>query len=149
MDTTTVTPDPIVLEGKDIFSVAFLESGLAYKATTQRGKDKKTYSRYQHLNTVFTVPDENPFNLDFKTGQVKSIILIPGKASITTQDEAGEDVVTERDTLAFSNHINRAQWAGLQQDRLDEAKVESMIARYAHLATAPVTMDLLNELENA
>jgi hypothetical protein len=145
----TDTAPIIVLEGKDIYQVAFLESGLSYNLNTKRGKDNKTFSRYQRNNIVFTVNDEHPFNADFKAGQIKSITLVPSKAEIKSVDSEGNELTTERDTLAFSTCINRAQWNAMQEDRLSDAKIDSMIARYQHLATAPVTDALLAELTSS
>lgn len=146
---TELTTAPIVLEGKDIYSVAFLEGNLAYKAITQRGKDKKTYSRYQMNNVVFTVPTEHPFNLDFANGQIKSITLIPGVAPISNIDDAGVETFVDRATLAFSTCINRAQWNAMQADRVLDASVDFKVARYAHLASATtaITAEHLAELE--
>lgn len=139
---------PIVLENKDIYSVAFVEKGLKYKKG-QRNKDGKTFTRYSRNGIAFSIPDEHPFNADFASGKVESITLIPGTADIERVDSEGNKSTVTVDTLNFASYINTEQMSAVQNRMLQNAKVNSMIKRYEHLATAPVTADLLNELENA
>jgi hypothetical protein len=147
-ETASAEIKDILLEGQSVYGVQFVEAGLSYKKG-QRKEDKKTYSRYTYKGIAFSVPTEHPFNLDFLNGQVKSLNLLGETRDITTQDENGNDVVTPRETLQFSAYLNRSQWKALQEDRMDDAKVEATIARYAHFAKAPITADFLNELAKA
>lgn len=142
---TTATDNSILLEGQNIYNVQFVEAGLPYKKG-QRFKDKKTYSRYTYKGIAFSVPTEHPFNADFGNGQVKTITLLPGNTTLDRIDDDGNSNPTDVPTLDFSAYLNRIQWKGLQEDRMEEAKVESTIARYAYLATAPVTPEMLVEL---
>lgn len=139
---------PIKLSGEQLFEVSILSENIPYK-NGQRAKDKKTYSQFKYENTVFTVPSDNPFCVAFNAGEVKSIKLMEGTRDVTTQDDNGDDVVTTVKQLEFDSFVSRAQYNNLQQDRMLDAKVDATIARYQHLATAPVTNDLLAELENA
>ena len=140
--------EPIKLQDENVYEVAFIESGRKYKDGSQRAKDGKTFSRYQRNNTVFTVPDEHPFNDDFKNGRVKSITLVPGVATVDRVDDNGVATSVDIDTLSFSTYINKAQWNSLRDEKLADAKVEAQIKRYNHLATTPVSAEMLSELEN-
>lgn len=139
---------PIKLTGEQLFEISILSENNPYK-NGQRAKDKKTYSQFKYETTVFTVPTDNPFCVAFNAGDVKSVKLMEGTRDVTTQDDNGDDVVTTVKQLEFDSFVSRAQYNNLQQDRMLDAKVDATIARYQHLATAPVTNELLAELENA
>ena len=141
-------PTPIKLTGEQLCEVSVISENNPYK-NGQRAKDKKTYSQFKYETTVFTVPTDNPFCKAFTDGEVKSIKLMDGTREITTQDDNGDDVVTTVRQLEFDSFVSRAQYNNLQQDRMLDAKVDATIARFQHLATAPITNDLLAELENA
>lgn len=139
----------IKLLGADVFEISLIDSANKFKASTQKGKDGKTYSRYRFDSKVFTVDNDNPFVADFIAGNVKSVKLASSERESEDVDDKGEVTITMVPTLAFDAYISRAQHNSIQQDRMLDAKVDATIARYQHLATAPVTMELLNELENA
>ena len=139
---------PIKLSGEQLFEVSIVSENNPYK-NGQRAKDKKTFSQFKFENTVFTVPSDNPFCTAFNAGEVKSIKLLDGMRDKTTIDDAGEEVITSVRQLEFDSFVSRAQYNSLQADRVLDAGVEFKIKRYEHLATAPITNDLLAELENA
>ena len=141
-------PTPIKLTGEQLFEISILSENNPYK-NGQRAKDKKTYSQFKYESTVFTVPSDNPFCVAFNTGDVKSVKLMEGTRDVTTQDDNGNDVITTVRQLEFDSFVSRAQYNNLQADRVLDAGVEFKIARFQHLATAPVTKELLAELENA
>jgi hypothetical protein len=139
---------PIKLSGEQLFEVSIVSENNPYK-NGQRAKDKKTFSQFKFENTVFTVPTDNPFCTAFNSGEVKSIKLIDGtREKVVVDAEGNEETVTVRQ-LEFDSFVSRAQYNSLQADRVLDAGVEFKIARYQHLATAPITNDLLAELENA
>jgi hypothetical protein len=140
--------EPIKLQDESVYEVAFVQSGLKYKKG-QRAKDGKTFTRYQRNNVVFSVPDDHPFNTDFKSGNVKSITLIPGTSTIDRVDDDGNVTATEIDTLNFSTYINKMQWSSLRDEKLEDARVNSQIKRYETLAVAPASDELINSLMNA
>ena len=140
--------EPIKLQDESVYEVAFIESGLKYKKG-QRAKDNKTFTRYQRNNVAFSVPDDHPFNADFKSGNVKSITLIPGTATVDRVDNEGNVTATEVATLNFSTYINKMQWSSLRNEKLEDARVESQIKRYETLAVAPASDELINNLMNA
>ena len=141
-------PTPLKLTGEQLCEVSVISENNLYK-NGQRAKDKKTFSQFKFENTVFTVPTDNPFCKAFADGEVKSIKLMDGtREKITVDAEGNEETVTVRQ-LEFDSFVSRAQYNNLQQDRMLDAKVDATIARYQHLATAPMTNDLLAELENA
>jgi len=141
-------PTPIKLTGEQLCEVSIVSENNPYK-NGQRAKDKKTYSQFKFESTVFTVPTDNPFCTAFANGEVKSIKLMDGTRDVTTQDDNGDDVITTVRQLEFDSFVSRAQYNNLQQDRVLDASVEFKIARFQHLATAPVTKELLAELESA
>lgn len=139
---------PIKLSGEQLFEVSIVSENNPYR-NGQRAKDKKTFSQFKFENTVFTVPTDNPFCKAFADGEVKSIKLIDGtREKVVVDAEGNEETVTVRQ-LEFDSFVSRAQYNSLQADRVLDAGVEFKIARYQHLATAPITNDLLAELENA
>ena len=141
-------PTPLKLTGEQLFEVSIVSENNPYK-NGQRAKDKKTFSQFKFENTVFTVPTDNPFCKAFADGEVKSIKLIDGtREKVIVDAEGNEETVTVRQ-LEFDSFVSRAQYNSLQQDRVLDAGVEFKIKRYEHLATAPMTNDLLAELENA
>ena len=137
--------EPIKLQDAEVYEVAFIESNLPYKKG-QRAKDKKTFTRYQRNNVAFSVPDDHPFNADFKSGNVKSITLIPGTATVDRVDSDGNVTATEVATLNFSTYINKMQWASLRNEKLEDARVESQIKRYETLATTEISDELMEKL---
>ena len=141
--------EPIKLTPEQVVEISVIDHKNLYKSG-QRAKDKKTFSRYRYNGMVFTVDSENPFNEAFTAGQVRSVKLLPGEREVTTVDDAtGEEVKSSVPTLSFDNFISRAQYNALQQDRVRDAGIECKIARYQHLATTPITAELLSELESA
>jgi hypothetical protein len=140
---------PIKLAGEQLFEISLIDSANKFKASTQKGKDGKTFSRYRYEQTIFTVDNDNPFVADFIAGNVKAVKLIEGERDVENVDDAGEITISTVKSLAFDSYVSRAQYNSLQQDRMLDAKVDATIARFQHLATAPVTSDLLAELENA
>lgn len=138
----------IKLTGEQLFEVSVVSENNPYK-NGQRAKDKKTFSQFKFEGVIFTVPDENPFCKAFNSGEVKSIKLLDGtRDKVLIADDGTEETVTVRQ-LEFDSFVSRSQYNSLQADRVLDAGVEFKIARYQHLATAPITADLLNELENA
>ncbi len=138
----------IKLTGEQLFEVSVVSEGNLYK-NGQRAKDGKTFSQFKYEGTVFTVPTDNPFCTAFTKGDVKSIKLLDGTREKITVDAEGEEVTVTVRQLEFDSFVSRAQYNSLQQDKILDAEVDYKIKRYSHLATAPVTTDLLNELQNA
>jgi len=137
--------EPIKLQDESVYEVAFVQSGLKYQKG-QRAKEGKTFTRYQRNNVVFSVPDDHPFNADFKSGNVKSITLIPGTATVDRVDSDGNVTATEVATLNFSTYINKMQWSSLRNEKLEDARVESQIKRYETLATTEISDELMEKL---
>ena len=138
----------IKLTPEQVLEVSAIDHNNVYK-NGQRAKDKKTYSRFKFEGKVFAVPSDNPFVQAYNDGQVKTIKLMQGSRDVVSVDDKGVEISTETPTLEFDSFVSRAQYNAIQADRVLDAGVEFKIARYQHLATAPVTMDLLNELESA
>lgn len=147
-ETVVAKDSAIELVGKDIYSIAFVESGIPYK-TGKRNEKGKTFTRYTRNNIAFAIPDEHPFNKDFANGQVKSVILTQGKSVIDRVDDEGKDVPTEIATLNFASYINKAQWNTIRDEELEDAKAEFAIARFKKLKSEPVSADFLNALMGA
>lgn len=141
MDAIKLTPEQVV-------EISVIDHKNPYK-NGQRAKDKKTFSRYRYNGVVFTVDTDNPFNDAFTAGQVRSVKLLPGQRDVISVDDAGAEIKSSVPTLAFDNFISRTQYNALQQDRVVDAGIEYKIARYQHLATTPITAELLSELEAA
>jgi hypothetical protein len=141
-------PTPIKLTGEQLCEVSIVSENNPYK-NGQRAKDKKTYSQFKFESTVFTVPSDNPFCKAFNDGEVKSIKLMDGTRDVSNVDESGNETITQVRQLEFDSFVSRAQYNNLQADRVLDASVEYKIKRFEHLATAPITNDLLAELENA
>ena len=139
---------PIKLSGEQLFEISAISHNNPYK-NGQRAKDKKTFSQFKFESTVFTVPTDNPFIKAFDAGDVKSIKLMDGMRDVSNIDDQGNETITQVRQLEFDSFVSRAQYNALQQDRVLDAGVEFKIKRYEHLATAPITAELLTELENA
>jgi hypothetical protein len=132
----------IKLMDEQVDEISMIDSNNKYKATTQKGKDGKTFSRFRYNQMVFTVDNDSPFVADFSAGNINSVKLIEGSREVVTVDSDGNEQTNTVPTLTFDSHVSFKQ-----TERRAEHKAK--IARYAHLATAPVTSDLLNELQNA
>jgi hypothetical protein len=140
----------IKLSPEQVLEISAIDHNNPYK-NGQRAKDKKTFSRYKFEGTVFSVPSDNPFVQAFEKGEVKFVKLIQSTREKKGIDNEGEEIITTVDSFEFDSFISRAQFNNLQADRVLDAGVEFKIARYQHLATAPVvvTAETLAELENA
>lgn len=138
----------IKLSPEQVLEISVIDHNNAYK-NGQRAKDKKTFSRFKFDSVVFSVPTDNPFVQAFIEGQVKTVKLNEGEREVSSVNDEGVETKSTVKSLEFDSFISRAQYNALQADRVLDAGVEYKIARYAHLATAPVTADLLAELENA
>ena len=132
----------IKLIDEQVEEVSMIDSNNKYKPTTQKGKDGKTFSRFRYNQIMFTVDNDSPFVADFNEGNISSIKLVEGTREVVSVDSEGNEQTTIVPTITFDSHGNFKQ-----AERRAEHKAK--IARYAHLATAPVTSDLLNELANA
>jgi len=140
----------IKLSPEQVLEISAIDHNNKYK-NGQRAKDNKTFSRYKFEGIVFSVPTDNPFVVAFEKGEVKFVKLIQSTREKKSVDNEGEEVISTVDSFEFDSFISRAQYNNLQSDRVLDAGVEFKIARYQHLATAPVaiTADTLAELENA
>ena len=138
----------IKLSPEQVLEISVIDHNNAYK-NGQRAKDKKTFSRFKFDGVVFSVPTDNPFVQAFIDGGVKTVKLIEGEREVKSVDDSGVEKLDLVKSLEFDSFVSRAQYNALQQDRVVDAGVEYKIARYAHLATAPVTKELLSELETA
>lgn len=145
VDSSTPT---IELVGKDIYSISFVESGIAYK-TGKRSEKGKMFTRYTRNNVAFAIPDEHPFNMDFANGQVKSVILTEGTTEIDRVDDNGDSNTVKIPTIQFASYINKMQWATLRDEELADAKSEFAIARFRKLKSEPVSAEFLNALMGA
>ena len=140
---------PIKLQGAQVLEISPIEHNLPFAANTNKGKAGKTYSRFRYDGILFTVDTDNPFVADFIAGNVKTAKLMDTEREVDTTDADG--VVTKESirSIDFDSYISRAQWKALQQDDVDDAKVAFQIGRLKQLETAPVTEDLLAQLQNA
>jgi hypothetical protein len=130
---------PIKLTDTLVDEISIIDTNNKYKATTQKGKDGKTFSRFKYDGKVFTVDNDSPFVAAFNNGNVDSVKLTQGSREISTVDSLGEETIVTVDTLAFDSFVSFQQ-----TERRAEHKAK--IKRYEHLATAPVTAALLTEL---
>ena len=130
---------PIKLTDSIVDEISIIDTNNKYKATTQKGKDGKTFSRFKYDAKVFAVDNDSPFVAAFNNGNVDSVKLIQGSREVVTVDSNGEETTATVDTLAFDSFVSFQQ-----TERRAEHKAK--IKRYEHLATAPVTDSLLNEL---
>jgi hypothetical protein len=135
----------IELNGRDIYTISFVESGIPYK-NGKRSEKGKTFTRYTRNNIAFAIPDEHPFNADFANGQVKSVILTEGKSEVKRVDDEGNETLVNIDTLNFASYINKMQWSTLRDEELEDAKAEFTIARFKKLKTENVSADFLTAL---
>lgn len=131
----------IKLIDEQVDEITLLDSNNKYKKG-QRAEDKKTFSRFRYDGKVFTVDNDSPFIAAFNASTVGSVKLIEGTREVTDIDSEGNEVTTTVPTLAFDSFGSYAQ-------ELNRAEHKYKLARFTHLATAPITADLLSELENA
>lgn len=133
----------VTLNEEQVFEISLLEENLPYK-NGQRAKDGKTYSRYRYDGKVFTVPTENPFNSDMKSGNVSSVKL--QETSIETTDSEGNDVITAG--LQFDSHTSNTQLLALANHRANiaEVKARGEIATAKAIAVSKMDSKSLSEL---
>ena len=132
----------IKLMDEMVDEISVIDSNNKYKATTQKGKDGKTFSRFRYDGKVFAVDNDNPFVKAFTDGNISSVKLITGEREAVTIDSDGNEQTNVVPTLTFDSFVSFQQ---TERRAIHKAK----IARYQTLATAPVTDSLLAELENA
>lgn len=144
-----MTQESIKLQGQNVYEVAFKSSGNAYKAGTPQAVAGETFSRYTYNGAMFTIADSNPFNTDYKAGNVKSIKLNPKTYTVTVKDAEGKETQETREGYEFDTHINKAQWKSLQDDKVADAEVDYKVSRFKQLETAPLTDDIIAQLQNA
>lgn len=131
----------IKLIDEQVDEISLIDSNNKYK-NGQRAKDGKTFSRFRYNGMVFTIDNDSPFIAAFNNSTIDSVKLTEGTREVVSIDADGVEQTTNVPTLTFDSFISFAQ-------TLNRAAHKSKIARYQHLATAPVTADLLMELENA
>lgn len=132
----------IKLMDEMVDEISVIDSNNKYKASSQKGKDGKTFSRFRYNGIVFTVDNDNPFVEAFSNGEVSSVKLVEGSREKITIDSNGDETTENVPTLTFDSFVSFKQ---TERRAIHKAK----IARYQTLATAPVTDSLLAELENA
>jgi len=140
---------PIKLEGAAVLEISAIEHNLPYKPETAKGKAGKTYSRFRYDGILFTVDSDHPFVNDFVKGQVKNAKVIDTLRDVDKTDADGVVTTSEVRSIEFDSYISRAQWNALRQDDVDDAKIDFQINRFKQLETAPVTDDMLSQLEKA
>jgi len=138
----------IKLSAEQVVEISVIDHKNPYK-NGQRAKDGKTFSRFRYEGVVFTVDSDNPFIQAFESGNVKHVKLMEGERDTIVIDAEGNETTQTVRTLTFDSMVTRAQWRALQNDKVEDAEVDYKIKRFEHLASAPVTTDLLNELQNA
>lgn len=138
----------IKLPGAETFEVSVIEHNLPY-TKGERAKAGKTYSRFKYEGVAFAIPSDNPFVADFVAGQVKSIKLMDTERDVEQADADGVITIVKVRDIDLDSYISKAQWNGLQDDKVKDAEVEYKIGRYKVLETAPVSDSLLSELANA
>ena len=138
----------IKLAGLEALEVSVIEHNLPY-TKGERAKAGKTYSRFKFEGVAFAVPTDNPFVTDFIAGQVKSIKLMDTEREVEQADADGVITMTKVRNIDLDSYISKAQWNSLQDDSVKDAEVAYKIGRYKALETAPVTEDLLSQLQNA
>jgi hypothetical protein len=131
----------IKLIDEQVDEITLIDSNNKYK-NGQRAKDNKTFSRFRYDGMVFTVDNDSPFIAAFNASTVSSVKLIEGTRSVVTVDAEGNEETNEVPTLTYDSFGSYAQ-------ELNRAEHKFKIARFTHLATAPITADLLNELASA
>jgi hypothetical protein len=139
---------PIKLQGAETFEISVIEHNLPY-TKGERAKAGKTYSRFKFEGTAFAVPSDNPFVADFIAGNVKSVKLMDTEREVEQADADGVVTMSKVRSIDLDSYISKAQWNSLQDDSVKDAEVAYKIGRYKALETAPVTEDLLAQLQNA
>jgi hypothetical protein len=142
LNTATKIMATIKLMDEQVDEITLIDSNNKYKSTTKRGAEGKTFSRFRYDGKVFTVDNDNPFIAAFNASTVNSVKLVESTRVVVTVDAEGNEESTDVPTLAFDSFGSYAQ-------ALNRAEHKYKIARFTHLATAPITADLLSELENA
>lgn len=140
---------PIKLTGADVLEISAIEHNLPYKPETAKGKLGKTYSRFRYDGILFTVDSDNPFVKDFIAGSVKTAKIMDTEREVVTTDTNGVESKENVRSIDFDSYVSRAQWNALRQDDVEDAKIEFQIGRYKQLETAPITEDMLSQLQNA
>jgi hypothetical protein len=130
----------IKLIDEQVDEITLIDSNNKYK-NGQRAKDGKTFSRYRYDGKVFTVDNESPFITAFNASTIDSVKLIEGTRDVITVNAAGEEETTTAATLTYDSFVSFAA-------TLNRAAHKSKVARYQHLATAPVTSEMLEDLVN-
>jgi len=138
----------IKLQGAETFEISAIEHNLPY-TKGERAKAGKTYSRFKFEGTAFAVPSDNPFVADFIAGNVKSVKLMDTEREVEQADADGVVTMSKVRSIDLDSYISKAQWNSLQDDSVKDAEVAYKIGRYKALETAPVTEDLLAQLQNA
>ena len=151
VETASVVETPatqvIELTGKDVYTISFVESGIAYKKG-KRNENGKTFTRYSRNNIAFSVPTEHPFNADFASGQVKSVVLTLGSSEIERINDEGETTKVTTATIQFASYINKLQWSTVRDEELEDAKADFAIARFKKLKGENVSAEFLSALMN-
>lgn len=135
------------LTGKDVYTISFVEAGIPYKKG-KRNENGKTFTRYSRNNIAFSVPTEHPFNQDFATGQVKSVVLTLGSSKIERINDEGESSMVTTPTIQFASYINKTQWSTVRDEELEDAKADFAIARFKKLKGENVSAEFLSALMN-
>jgi len=140
---------PIKLTGAEVLEISAIEHNLPYKPETAKGKAGKTYSRFRYDGILFTVDSDNPFVKDFVAGSVKNAKIMDTEREVVTTDANGVESKENVRSIEFDSYVSRAQWNALRQDDVEDAKIEFQINRYKQLETAPITDELISQLQNA
>jgi len=108
--------DTITLVGKDTRKVVKLSGTFKYKEGTKMAPDfPDGYYRYRYNGVVFTVPVDNDFHNDLKSGKVQEVII--------NQVEDEDDNTITR--YQFDTHVNKEAYL---QDAMFEAQLEAIKA---------------------
>ena len=108
--------DTINLIGKDTRKVVKLSGTFFYKEGTKMITDFPLgYHRYNYNGVVFTVPVDNDFHADLKSGKVHEVVI--------NQVEDGEDKELTR--YQFHTHINKQAYL---EDAMFDAQLDAIAA---------------------
>ena len=123
--------DTINLIGKDTRKVVKLSGTFFYKEGTKMITDFPLgYHRYNYNGVVFTVPVDNDFHADLKSGKVHEVVI--------NQVEDAED--NELTRYQFHTHINKQAYL---EDAMFDAQLDAIAA-----GRGVVTIPSVEEIED-
>jgi hypothetical protein len=114
----------IKLEGKDVYRIRLIQSGLKYDPSTKlKGQ---TYSWFKYDGIVFTVNDSEVFIKNFKAGIVHTVFLL--SVYEVSVDEYGNESMVRR--IILDGHVTNDQMIKMKKvtDQIDSIKKGALLS---------------------